>query len=313
MPQNTEANHSKRRALLLDGHAFIYQAFYATHHDPFRDRSGRNVSVPRGILRFLLKTLDEHEFSHIGFAMEGGYSGREKIHPEYKSSRDEKPEDLAQQIPMVEALMESIGIRVLQVDGYEADDVIATVTENLRGIGLDVVIGTFDKDFLQLVRPGVEVWMPQRGRIEERWITETNMTDHFPVPAHQVVDYLALAGDSSDDIPGCPGIGKKTAPKLLAEFGTLEELLAARDTVENTRARNALAAGVDSTLMSQRLVRMIRDVPIGFDVQALQSKPIDPGMTYRLLRGLALGKFQDAAQDVGTVRTPDPAKQLELF
>lgn len=304
---------STRRALLIDGHAFIYQAYYATLTSPFRARDGRDVSVPRGVLRFLIQALERGDYSHLGFAMEGGHSGRETIHPDYKADREEKPQALLEQIPMVERLMDSLGVGVLHVPGWEADDVLATATEHFRGIGVDVVIATFDKDFLQLVRPEVTVWMPARGRIPEKWITETNITDHFPVRAEQVVDFLALAGDPSDNIPGCPGIGKGTAPKLLERFGDLDSVLASVPELEPARARRALMAGADAARMSRELVRMRTDVPLPFRVQDLRATPPDSATLDRLLQGLALGQLEEAAYGMGREIVSASGDQLELF
>jgi len=263
---------------LIDGYALIYRAFFAMISRPLTTSSGENTSAPYGLARFLVRLLEEHEPEYVGMVFDAGDSFRTEVHPEYKATREKMPEELEASIPRCRALVEAFRVPVLEVAGWEADDVIGSLAAQASERGVRTVIVSGDKDFYQLIDENTFLLNPGRGgpaAVEEEWVTPENASDRLGVAPHQVTDYLALLGDSSDNVPGVPGIGKKTANALLAEFGSLDELIARVDEVGITRARKALRANAERARLSRELVTIRRDVPIELDLDRLARQPPD--------------------------------------
>ncbi len=263
---------------LIDGYALIYRAFFAMISRPLTTSSGENTSAPYGLARFLVRLLEEHEPEYVGMVFDAGDSFRTEVHPEYKATREKMPEELEASIPRCRALVEAFRVPVLEVAGWEADDVIGSLAAQASRRGVRTVIVSGDKDFYQLIDENTFLLNPGRGgpdAVEEEWVTPENASDRLGVAPHQVTDYLALLGDSSDNVPGVPGIGKKTANALLAEFGSLDELISRVDDVGITRARKALRENAERARLSRELVTIRRDVPIELDLDRLARQPPD--------------------------------------
>jgi len=219
---------SRPRLYLIDGYALIYRAFFALVSRPLVSGKGENTSAAWGVTRFLIKVIEKHQPDYLGMVFDAGTSDRHVVYPAYKATREKMPDELAASLPRVRQLVEAFRIPVLELDGYEADDVIGTLAAKAVEQGLEAVIVSGDKDFYQLIRPHVCLLNPGRGgpaAVEEEWVDTRNAHERLGVPPERVVDYLGLIGDSSDNVPGVPGIGPKTAVQLIEEYGPVEAIL----------------------------------------------------------------------------------------
>ncbi|HSR42571.1 MAG TPA: 5'-3' exonuclease H3TH domain-containing protein, partial [Longimicrobiales bacterium] len=261
------------RLFLIDAYALIYRAFYAFIARPLVSSRGENTSAPFGFARFLEDVRDEMEPDYLAVVFDAGTSFREEEYPEYKATREKMPDELRASLPRIRAIVDAYNDPVVELEGYEADDVIGTLAARAREEGLEAVIVSGDKDFYQLVGDGVHLMNPGRGGphgVDAEWVDETNADAKFGVPPRQVVDYLALIGDSSDNVPGASGIGPKTAVKLLAEYADVEEMLEHAEEIPGTRARKALVEHADDVRVSKRLVTIMTDLPVELDLERLE-------------------------------------------
>ncbi|HUL03540.1 MAG TPA: DNA polymerase I [Gemmatimonadales bacterium] len=267
---------------LVDGYAVIYRAFFAMISRPLTTSRGENTSAAWGVTNFLIRLLVQHRPTYLGWVHDRGVSFREQRFPAYKATRDKLDEQLQQDfdrsVERIEELLGAFHVPVLGVDGYEADDVIGTLATAAAGRGLRVVIVSGDKDFYQLVAPGIALLNPGRGgpaAVEEHWVDESNASERLGVGPARVVDYLALVGDSSDNVPGVKGVGEKTALELLRQYGDLDQILAHAGDIANKRAREAVMQYADLARLSRELVTIQRDVPVALDLDALRVQPPD--------------------------------------
>jgi DNA polymerase I len=264
---------TRSRLYLIDGYALIYRAFFALISRPLINSHGENTSASWGVTKFLLKIIDQHQPDYLGVVFDAGSSERHEIYPDYKATREKMPTELEASIPRVRELIEAFRIPVLELAGYEADDVIGTLADRAVEEGLEAVIVSGDKDFYQLIRDGVCLLNPGRGgptAVEEEWIDLRNASERLGVVPERVVDYLGLIGDTSDNVPGVPGIGPKTAVQLIEQFGPIESILEEVESISGKRAREALQQHADMALLSKRLVTIRRDLPVALDLEALQ-------------------------------------------
>ncbi len=275
-------NSAPPRLFLVDGYALIYRAFFALISRPLRTARGENTSAVWGVTNFLFRLTEKYRPDAVLWINDAGDSFRTELYPEYKSTRekldDELQADFDQSVERIATLLERFRIPLVKVDGYEADDVIGTLATQAAGHGMDAVIVSGDKDFYQLIRPGIALLNPGRGGpagVDELWVTEANASDRLGVPPHQVIDYLALVGDVSDNVPGVKGIGEKGAVQLLREYGSLEALLARAAEVPQKRSREALLSQGDQARLSQHLVTIRTDVPVSLNTSLLTRQPPD--------------------------------------
>ena len=263
---------------LLDGHALVYRAFYAMISRPLTTSSGENTSAPFGLARFLIRILDDFRPDYVGVVFDAGDSYRTEVFPEYKATREKMPEELELSLPRCREVVEGFRVPVIEVEGWEADDVIGTLATQASAQGIRTVIVSGDKDFYQLVDEYTHLLNPGRGGaagIEEQEVTPENAAERLGVAPGHVTDYLALIGDSSDNVPGVRGIGPKTAPALIERYGSLERILEHAGEFDSKRVRNALLKHRDEALLSKRLVTIRRDAPIELDLEALRREPPD--------------------------------------
>lgn len=259
------------RIFLIDAYALIYRAYFAFIQRPLTNAQGENTSAPFGFTRFLLDIREKFEPDYLAVVFDAGTSFRDQEYPDYKATREKMPDDLRASLPRVRAIVEGFNDAVIELDGYEADDVIGTLALKAREAGLEAVIVSGDKDFYQLVQPGVHLMNPGRGGangVAAEWVSEVNAHEKFGIPPNRVIDYLALVGDSSDNVPGARGIGPKTAVKLIEAYPDIEALLAADD-VKPARAANALKEHADDVRISKRLVTIMTDLPVDLDLERL--------------------------------------------
>jgi len=297
------------RLLLVDGHSNLYRAHFALR-DNLTAPDGTPTGAAYGFLRMLHRLLEELQPTHVGVAFDvGRETFRTRLDERYKAQRKPMPPELAAQIPFVREALRHLGIPILELPDYEADDVIGTLAGKAERVPMECIIATSDKDMLQLVHdPLVKLWHTRH----ERLLDEAAAEELFGVPPSHVVDVLALMGDSSDNVPGCPGIGEKGAKRLVRQWGSVDEIYRHLDEVSPTRPRNALAANRAEVELSRDLVRIRTDLPIPLDVDALRrSEPDTAGLAdlYRrlgfasLLAGLDL---TDASARAVSLEVVDP-------
>jgi DNA polymerase I len=303
-------NHTPPQLFLIDGYALIYRAFFAMISRPLRTTKGENTSAAWGVVNFLLRLREKYRPDYVCWINDAGTSFREQRYPDYKSTREKLDDslqaDFDRAVERIGALLDGFRIPLVAVPGYEADDVIGTLAQAGAARGLCSVIVSGDKDFYQLIGPGITLLNPGRGgpaAVDEVWVDESNAAERLGVPPHQVVDYLALVGDTSDNIPGVKGIGEKGAQKLLAEYGDLETILARAGEVSAKRTREALLAQADNARLSQELVTIRRDVPVELDVDDLVLQEPDREPLIRILTEL---EFFSLARRLGGQGGPGP-------
>jgi DNA polymerase-1 len=272
----------RTRVFLVDGYALIYRAFFAMIARPLTTARGENTSAVWGITNFLLRLYENYHPEYIGWVHDRGVSFRQEQYPEYKATREKLGEELQQDfdrsLERVCQILDAFRIPVLAIDGYEADDVVATLAERAANSGMQAVIVSGDKDFYQLIRPGVALLNPGRGgqaAVEEQWVDQANASERLGVPPERVVDYLALVGDSSDNIPGVKGIGDKTAIQLLEAYGDLDAILTRAADIPGKRPREALLSQADNARLSRQLVTLQRNVPVELDLEQLRVRAPD--------------------------------------
>src|SRR5437879_2789437 len=265
---------------LVDGYALIYRAFFAMIARPLTTRRGENTSAAWGVTNFLLRLLERRRPDYLAWVHDVGESFRHQTYPQYKATRQKLTEELQQEfdrsVERIEQILEAFRVPLVGVEGYEADDVIGTLATAARG--LQVVIVSGDKDFYQLIGPGIALLNPGRGgpaAVEEHWVDQANASERLGVPPERVVDYLALVGDTSDNVPGVKGVGEKTALELLKTFGDLDGILANADRISGKRAREAVQQYADLARLSRELVTIRRDVPLPLDLEPLRVRPPD--------------------------------------
>ena len=314
------------RLFLIDGFALIYRAFFAMISRPLRTAKGENTSAAWGVANFLARLLDTHQPSYVVWVHDAGNSFRNDKYPEYKSTREKLDEELQADfdtaVERITQLLAAWHVPLVAVEGYEADDVIGTLAVQAAAQGVQVVIVSGDKDFYQLIGPRVALLNPGRGgpgAVEEIYVDESNAAERLGVPPGQVTDYLAMVGDSSDNVPGVKGIGDKGARKLLEEYGDLDTILAHAPEVSGKRAREALLEHADLARLSRELVTIQKDVPTTFDPAAMARQAPDRealarvlaelefyGLARRMGLGGAAGQGGSGAEGEDTETAPQP-------
>jgi DNA polymerase I len=250
---------------LIDGNSLAYRAFFALP-ESIATADGRPTNAIYGFASMLAKLLIDHSPRAVIVAWDRGWSGRENVYPEYKSQRKSRPDLLKEQWPHLAPLAEAFGFRNVAVEGYEADDVIATLTRQAAKAGLPVMIVSGDRDVYQLVRDGVRVMTTSRGITDTKVYDAEGVVERYGVPPDLVTAFIGLKGDSSDNIPGVPGIGDKTAAELLRRFGSLEAVLGAVDEISGAKRKQNLIEHADDARISQQLATMVEDVEVPLDV-----------------------------------------------
>jgi DNA polymerase-1 len=299
------------RLFLVDGYALIYRAFFAYGAQPLINSKGENTSIARGAHDFLKRLIEKHKPEYLGWVHDAGLSFRHERYPAYKATRERlEPEmqaDFDTGVERITQILEAFKIPVLSLEGYEADDVIGTLAKQAAAKGVNAVIVSGDKDFVQLIDKGIWILNPYHGRpgfTTEKWYDLDNASERLGVPPERVVDYLALLGDTSDNVPGVKGIGEKTAHALIEKWGPLESILAHVSEVEPTRARNALMEFAANGVLSKELVTIREDLDIALDLPALALETPD----WNRLRDLFVElEFRGNAQEAAAQAEGTPA------
>jgi DNA polymerase-1 len=292
-----------RRVVLIDGSGYIFRAFFAL--PPMTRPDGTPVNAVFGFAAMLLKLMQERPQDDLVVVFDAGRETfRNAIYPAYKAQRDEAPPELVPQFPLIREAARAFGLPVVEVEGFEADDLIATYAKEARAHGLPVEIVSSDKDLMQLIGDGVAMWDP----IKQKPIGPAEVMEKYGVEPRRVRDVLALIGDTSDNVPGVPGIGPKTAAQLIAEHGDLESILAAAGSIKQPKRREALLAHADTARLAYRLVGLRDDVPLPLHLDDLKRVRIDPD---RLLPFLQANGFRSLVQRIEGLGEVQAARQAE--
>ncbi len=302
-----------QKLFLLDAYALIYRSYYAFIKNPRINSKGLNTSAIMGFLNTLNEVLTKEKPTHIGVAFDPhGPNFRSEAFPDYKAQREETPEDIRKAVPIIKDLLKAYRIPILQVDGYEADDVIGTLAEKAGSIGVETYMLTPDKDYGQLVRDNVFIYRPRHGGGYET-MGPKEVCEKYSIPYPMaVIDLLALMGDSADNFPGCPGVGEKTAAKLIDEFGSIEQLLARSSEIKG-KLREKIEEHVDDIKMSYFLATIKTDVPIELDMESLKLVEPNENELAKLLLELEMKSFADRVLKKSQKPQKVVNQQLDLF
>ena len=302
------------KLFLLDAYALIYRSYYAFIKNPRINSKGLNTSAIMGFCNTLNEVLEKEKPTHIGVAFDPhGPTFRNEAYPAYKAQREETPEDIRASVPIIKDILRAYRIPILQVDGYEADDVIGTLALRLSGNSesskksdISVYMLTPDKDYGQLVRDNVFIFRPRHGGGYETMSPETVCEKYAISSTDQIIDLLALMGDSADNFPGCPGVGEKTAAKLIEQFGTIENMLAHTDEIKG-KLREKVEAAVEDIKMSKFLATIKTDVPIETNLDDLKIVEPDEEELRKLFTELEFKSFADRVLN----KVKQPQKKIE--
>ena len=271
--------------LLIDGSSLAYRSHYAFINRPLTTSKGKLTSAIFGFARSIKKVLDElnPDYSVVCFDSHEP-TFRKEMYNDYKATRKKMPDELKDQIPYIIKLSKAAGFKVMIKPGYEADDVIATITEKAANEGVETIIFTLDKDLMQLIRDKISILnMHTEG---EEWINKEKVKEKFGIPVEKLSDFLSITGDSSDNIPGIKGLGKKTANKLLKQFDSLEDIFSNLDLIKNTSIRNKLKGKKEEALLWKNLIKLKKDVPLEKNLNDLRYEGINKKELGKLLKDL---------------------------
>lgn len=312
------------KLFLLDAYAIIFRSYYAFISRPTINSKGLNTSAVLGFCNTLKEILDKEHPDYLGVAFDHGATFRHEAFPAYKAQRDETPEDIRRSVPIIQDILRAMNIPILIADGFEADDVIGTLATEAGKQGVETYMLTPDKDYGQLIRENVFMFRPRHGGGYDK-IGEAEIEEKYGISsATQVIDLLALMGDSADNYPGCPGVGEKTAVKLINQFGSTENLLAHTDELKG-KMREKVEKAKDDIKMSKFLATIRTDVPIALDLNALKVTQPDETQLRKIFEDLEFSRF--ASRFLGKPQkadkpSPTPSKpasrnaavqQLDLF
>lgn len=300
------------KLFLLDAYALIYRSYYAFIKNPRINSKGKNTSAVMGFLNTLNEVITKEKPTHIGVAFDHGKTFRNEVFPAYKAQREETPEDIKASVPVIKDILEAYHIPILQVDGFEADDVIGTLATQAGRQGIETYMLTPDKDYGQLVADNVYMFRPRHGGGYDK-IGKAEISDKYGIssPA-QVIDLLALMGDSADNFPGCPGVGEKTAVKLINEFGSIDSLLNHTDQLKG-KMREKVEAAVDDIKMSYFLATIRTDVPVNLNLKELELVAPDEEKLDSILTELEFKSLKDKILNKTENKSKTNNLQLDFF
>ncbi|MBK8136336.1 MAG: DNA polymerase I [Chloroflexi bacterium] len=284
--------------VLIDGHAVAYRQFFALPVESMSTKTGEPTNAVFGFTRILLDILQKEKPDYLAVSFDMGLSGRDVQYSDYKGTREKMPDELRTQLQKIDQVVRAFNIPVLALEGYEADDIIGTVTVHTEAEGVEAKIITGDRDLLQLLSDHVRVQLPSRGGPDEVWDT-ARFVEKWGIQPDQLVDLKALMGDSSDNIPGVKGIGEKGATTLIQTYGSLDGIYAALPSIKGAMATK-LSEGRDSAYLSQYLARIQRDVPITLSLPACVAHDYDANVALDMFEQLNFRSLRDRLVKIAT-------------
>ncbi len=301
---------NEHELFLIDGNSLAYRAFFALP-ESIGTSDGRPTNAIYGLASMLVKVIDEHAPAGVVVAWDAGMSGREVTYDLYKAQRKPRPDLLREQWPHLMPLVEAFGYTNVKVEGYEADDVIASLTRQAREQGIPVMVVTGDRDAYQLVGEGVRVMSTSRGITETKVYDEDAVIERYGVQPERITDLMGLRGDTSDNIPGVPGIGEKTATQLLQRFGDLEGVLGAVEEISGAKRKQNLVEHADDARMSKQLATLQYDIETGVDLDAVMSSRPDRGVLRDFMREFELRAVMERLEEALPEGEAVPGRRVE--
>ena len=300
------------KLFLIDAYALIYRSYYAFLRNPRINSKGLNTSAIMGFCNTLNEVLTKESPTHVGVAFDHGKTFRHDAFPEYKAQREETPEDIKLSVPLIKQILEAMHIPILQVDGFEADDIIGTIATRFGSDGIETFMLTPDKDYGQLIGPNVFMYRPRHGGGYEI-IGEKEVGDKYGIPTPaQVIDLLALMGDTTDNFPGCPGVGEKTAAKLINQFGSIDNMLQHTNEIKG-KLREKVENAVEDIKMSKFLATIRTDVPMQLDLDELKVEQPDESKLRTIFEELEFRTLFNKFLNKSEVKSKTDNNQLDLF
>jgi DNA polymerase-1 len=297
-----------KRLLLIDGHSMAYRAFFALPAENFTTAQGQHTNAIYGFATMLISLLKDEKPTHVAVAFDvSRKTFRTEIFPEYKANRAKTPDEFRSQMSYLHELVKGFGIAQFSLEGFEADDLIATITKRAEQEGAEVLICTGDRDSFQLVTAQTTVLYPKRGVSEMARMTPQAVQEKYGMTPDQYPDFAALRGDPSDNLPSIPGVGEKTAAKWVVEFGSLKELLAGVATVGG-KVGDSLRANVENVVRNRELTQLIHDAPIDFEIDTLAWSGVDDSNLTALFEQLEFRTLKERLKAISSA----PAGASEL-
>ena len=303
---------SSKELFLIDGNSLVYRAFFALP-ESIATSKGQPTNAIFGFASMLVKIISEYGVKPTLVVWDAGMSGRKEVYEEYKGQRESKPDLLAEQWPHMQPLVDAFGYENVRVDGYEADDVIATVAKHAREKGYEVMVVTGDRDLFQLIEPGVRVMATSRGITETKVYDREAVMDRYGIAPELIPDFVGLKGDTSDNIPGVPGIGEKTASQLLQEHGSLEGVLGSIDKISGAKRKENLTNHAEDARISKTLATAIRDIELGeIDLDHIAAREPDRSRLRETFREFELrAPLERLEEALGEGEAAAPAERAE--
>ena len=299
-----------KKLLLIDGHSMAYRAFYALPVENFTTAMGQHTNAIYGFATMLISLIKEERPTHLAVAFDvSRKTFRSDIFPEYKANRASTPDEFRSQMSYLHEFIDGCGIEHFQLEGYEADDLIATISKKAESDGFEILICTGDRDSFQLVNEKTTVLYPKRGVSEMARMTPDAVFEKFGMTPAQYPDFAALRGDPSDNLPSIPGVGEKTAAKWVVEYGSLKELLSEVDKVGG-KVGQALRDNIDNVIRNRELTQLVHDVPITFALDSMEWKGVDLEKIDPLLTTLEFKTLKDRLKPIAAAgSSPTKAKK----
>jgi len=285
---------NKKTLYLIDGTALVYRAFFAFIKNPLINSRGENTSATFGFTNTLLNLIRDHSPDYISIAFDTGRpTFRHEMYEQYKATRQKMPSELIDQIPRVKEAVEALDINQIELDGYEADDIIGTLAVLGAKKGLEVIMVTGDKDFMQLVGPGISMYVPMKNEV----IKAENVEERYGIPPEKVIDLMGLMGDSSDNVPGIPKVGEKTAVELLKQFGSLDNVIEHCEDISKPSIRRSVGENSELAFLSRELVTIKTDVPVEINLDDLRFHAINLETTRDFFRKMEFGSLLESIKE----------------
>lgn len=300
------------KLFLIDAYALIYRSYYALIKNPRINSKGFNTSAVMGFVNTLNEIMTKEQPTHIAVAFDHGKTFRDEAFPQYKAQREETPEDIRRSVPVIKDIIAAMNIPALQADGFEADDIIGTLAVKAGGLGVETYMLTPDKDYGQLVRDNVFIFRPRHGGGYEKMGPKEVCAKYAIDSPQRVIDLLALMGDSADNFPGCPGVGEKTAAKLIAQFGDVDNMLDNTADIKG-KLREKVETAVDNIRMSKFLATIRTDVPIDLDLDSMRLGEPDEQKLREIFNELEFKTLADKILNKSKNNKKSVKQQLDLF
>ena len=302
-----------KRLLLIDGHSMAYRAFYALPAENFTTAGGQHTNAIYGFATMLLSLLSSEKPTHVAVAFDvSRKTFRSEIFPEYKANRAKTPDEFRSQMSYLHELVSAFGISSFEIEGYEADDILATIAKRAESEGAEVLICTGDRDSFQLVNDKTTVLYPKRGVSDLARMTPAAVAEKYGMSPSQYPDFAALRGDPSDNLPSVPGVGEKTASKWIIEFGSLKELIANVDKLPG-KAGQSLRDSINNVILNSELTQLVTDVPLELSIDALAWSGVDESKTNPLFDLLEFKTLKERIKPIALKGSAAKSDEPELL